>query len=110
MTINELTELAQDARDDLGGDAQIRIARQPGYPIRSGTRSSMWPQGPAELLFPGESQPCWRYAAPPAVSAPAQARIRRVMRGASSVSHYCGPASRQLVSSPVSGELTNSSP
>ena len=35
MTIDELIELAQDARKDLGGDAQVRIAYQPGYPLRA---------------------------------------------------------------------------
>ena len=33
MTIDELIELTQDARKDLGGDAQVRIAYQPGYPL-----------------------------------------------------------------------------
>jgi len=32
VTIDELIKLAQDARVDLGGDAQVRIAYQPGYP------------------------------------------------------------------------------
>lgn len=35
MTIDELIELARDAREDLGGDAQIRIAYQLGYPLRA---------------------------------------------------------------------------
>jgi len=35
MTIDELIELAQDAREELGGNAQVRIACQPGYPIRA---------------------------------------------------------------------------
>lgn len=35
MTIDELIELAKDAREDLGGDAQVRIAYQPGYPLRA---------------------------------------------------------------------------
>ena len=35
MTIDGLIELAQDAREDLGGDAQVRIAYQPGYPLRA---------------------------------------------------------------------------
>ena len=35
MTIDELIELASDAREDLGGDAQVRIAYQPGYPLRA---------------------------------------------------------------------------
>ena len=32
MTIDELIELAQDAREDLGGDAQVRIAYLAGLP------------------------------------------------------------------------------
>lgn len=35
MTIDELIELAAEARGELGGDAQVRIAYQPGYPIRA---------------------------------------------------------------------------
>ena len=35
MTINELIELASEAREDLGGDAEVRIASQPGYPLAS---------------------------------------------------------------------------
>lgn len=35
MTIDELIELAEQAREDLGGDAQIRIASQPGWPLRA---------------------------------------------------------------------------
>ena len=35
MTIDELIELAAEARSDLGGGAQVRIAYQPGYPIRA---------------------------------------------------------------------------
>ena len=35
MTIDELIELATEAREDLGGDAQVRIAYQPGYPLRA---------------------------------------------------------------------------
>jgi hypothetical protein len=34
MTIDELIELAGEAREDLGGDAQVRIAWQPGWPLR----------------------------------------------------------------------------
>jgi hypothetical protein len=39
MTIDELIELAQDAREDLGGDTQIRIAYQPGLATPSAPRS-----------------------------------------------------------------------
>jgi hypothetical protein len=35
MTIDELIALAGEAREDLGGDAQVRIAFQPGYPVRA---------------------------------------------------------------------------
>lgn len=35
MTIDELIELAENARQDLGGHAQVRIAYQPGYPLRA---------------------------------------------------------------------------
>jgi hypothetical protein len=35
MTIDELIELAAEARGELGGDAQVRIAYQLGYPIRA---------------------------------------------------------------------------
>jgi hypothetical protein len=35
MTIDELIELASEAREDLGGDAEVRIASQPGWPLRS---------------------------------------------------------------------------
>lgn len=32
MTIDELIELAIEAREDLGSDAPVRIACQPAYP------------------------------------------------------------------------------
>ena len=35
MTIDELIELASEAREDLGGDAEVRIASQPGWPLRA---------------------------------------------------------------------------
>jgi hypothetical protein len=35
MTIDELIDLAGEAREDLGGDAQVRIACQRGYPVRA---------------------------------------------------------------------------
>jgi hypothetical protein len=38
MTIDELIELAEEAREDLGGDAQVRIASQPGWPLRAALR------------------------------------------------------------------------
>jgi hypothetical protein len=38
MTIGELIELAAEARRELSGDAQVRIAYQPGWPIRAALR------------------------------------------------------------------------
>jgi hypothetical protein len=35
VTIDELIELASEAREDLGGDAEVRIASQPGWPLRA---------------------------------------------------------------------------
>ena len=35
MTIDELIELVSEAREDLGGDAEVRIASQPGWPRRA---------------------------------------------------------------------------
>ena len=35
VTIGELIEMATEAREDLGGDAQVRIASQPGWPLRA---------------------------------------------------------------------------
>ena len=35
MTIDELITLVEEARENLGGDAQIRIASQPGWPLRA---------------------------------------------------------------------------
>src|ERR1019366_4665702 len=57
MTIDELIELAQDAREDLGGDAQVRIAHQPGYPLRAALRCVTVPPStdPAGLDGPDET-------------------------------------------------------
>lgn len=51
MTIDELIELAQAAREHLGGDAQVRIAYQPGYPLRAalGLVTVPFSTNPAEL-------------------------------------------------------------
>ena len=35
MTLDELMELASEARENLGGDAEVRIASQPGWPLRA---------------------------------------------------------------------------
>jgi hypothetical protein len=57
MTIDELIELAQDAREDLGGDAQVRIAHQPGWPLRAALGYVTVPAStdPAGLYGPGET-------------------------------------------------------
>lgn len=38
MTLDQLIEDLEDAREDLGGDAEIRIAFQPNWPIRTTLR------------------------------------------------------------------------
>ena len=57
MTIDELIELAVEAREDLGGDAQVRIACQPGYPVRASLQYLTVPfsTDPAELYGPDET-------------------------------------------------------
>lgn len=59
MTIDELIALAQEAREDLGGDAEVRIATQPGYPVRAALRYVTTPfsTDPAELYAPNETAP-----------------------------------------------------
>jgi hypothetical protein len=55
LTIDELIELAAEAREDLGGDAQVRIAYQPGWPLRAALQYVTVPPStdPAELYGPG---------------------------------------------------------
>jgi hypothetical protein len=57
MTIDELIALAEEAREDLGGDAQVRIACQPGYPVRAALQYVTIPPStdPAELYGPDET-------------------------------------------------------
>jgi len=57
MTIDQLIELARDAREDLGGDAQVRIAYQRGYPLRAALQYVTVPfsTDPAELYGPDET-------------------------------------------------------
>lgn len=57
MTIDELIELATEAREDLGGDARVRIAYQPGYPLRAALRYVTVPPStdPADLNGPNET-------------------------------------------------------
>jgi hypothetical protein len=59
MTIDELIALAGEAREDLGGDAQVRIACQPGYPVRAALQYVTIPHStdPAELHGPDETAP-----------------------------------------------------
>jgi|HubBroStandDraft_1064217.scaffolds.fasta_scaffold167169_2 hypothetical protein len=58
MTIDELIEVATEAREDLGGDAQVRIAYQPGYPLRAalGFVTVPYSTDPDELYGPDEQQ------------------------------------------------------
>jgi hypothetical protein len=57
MTIDELIALAEEAREDLGGDAQVRIACQPGYPVRAALQYVTIPHStdPGELYSPAET-------------------------------------------------------
>jgi hypothetical protein len=57
MTIDELIELAEDARQDLGGHAQVRIAYQPGYPLRAALRCVTVPPStdPSDLYGPDKT-------------------------------------------------------
>jgi hypothetical protein len=57
MTIDELITLAEEAREDLGGDAQVRIAFQPGWPLRAALAYVTIPHStdPAELYDPDET-------------------------------------------------------
>jgi hypothetical protein len=57
LTIDELIGLAQDAREGLGGDAQVRIAYQPGYPLRTALEYVTVPYSadPADLYGPDET-------------------------------------------------------
>ena len=60
MTIDELIALAEEAREDLGGDAQVRIACQPGYPVRAALQYVTIPHSstdPGESLRPGRHGP-----------------------------------------------------
>jgi hypothetical protein len=57
VTIDQLIELARDAREDLGGGAQVRIAYQRGYPLRAALGYVTVPPStdPAELYGPDET-------------------------------------------------------
>lgn len=57
MTVDELIELAEEARADLGGDAQVRIAYQRGYPLRAALRCVTVPPStdPSDLYGSGET-------------------------------------------------------
>jgi hypothetical protein len=57
MTIDELIELASQAREDLGGDAEVRIAYQPGWPLRAALACVTIPYStdPSDLYGPDET-------------------------------------------------------
>jgi hypothetical protein len=78
MTIDELIELATEAREDLGGDAQIRIAYQPGYPLRAalGFVTIPYSTDPDELYGPDERHvPVARRRRPPRPGEPLRPRL-----------------------------------
>ena len=56
MTIDELMELASEARENLGGDAEVRIASQPGWPLRAALACVTIPHStdPSDLYDPDE--------------------------------------------------------
>jgi hypothetical protein len=57
MTIDELIALAKEAREDLGGDAEVRIASQPGWPLRAALACLTIPHStdPADLYGADEA-------------------------------------------------------
>ena len=46
MTLDQLIEELEDAREDLGGDAEVRIAYQPNWPIWATLRYVTVPEDP----------------------------------------------------------------
>ncbi|MGO8896272.1 MAG: hypothetical protein ACLP8X_34290 [Streptosporangiaceae bacterium] len=56
MTLDELMELASEARENLGGDAEVRIASQPGWPLRAALACVTIPHStdPSDLYGPDE--------------------------------------------------------
>ena len=57
MTIDQLIELATEAREELGGDAEARIASQPGWPLRATIACMTIPRSTdaADLYAEGET-------------------------------------------------------
>jgi hypothetical protein len=41
MTIDELMTRLEDARDELGGETDVRIALQPGYPLEASIKGCL---------------------------------------------------------------------
>lgn len=64
-TLDELITELEDAREALGGDAPVRIARQPGWPLRgmvAAVTTADDPDaggGPHGELPGGDSRICW---------------------------------------------------
>ena len=56
MTLDELMELASEARENLGGDAEVRIATQPGWPLRAALACVAIPHStdPSDLYGPDQ--------------------------------------------------------
>jgi hypothetical protein len=89
MTIDELITLAEEAREDLGGDAQVRIACQPGYPVRAALQYVTIPHrtDPAELYGQDETAPARATTARSSGWPPATSRTARTP------THPSGPGS-----------------
>jgi len=48
MNIDEMIQQLEEARDDLGGDAEVRIAYQPNWPLRGTVAAVTVPQDDSE--------------------------------------------------------------
>jgi hypothetical protein len=69
MTIGDLIQQLEEARDDLGGDPEVRIAYQPNWPLRAAVAYVTIPpcSDPGDLYGEGEAAPgqdkdgrfCW---------------------------------------------------
>lgn len=46
MTIDEMIAALEEAREDLGGEAQVRVAYQPNWPLRGTVARVTVPDGP----------------------------------------------------------------
>ncbi len=56
MTLDEMISELEDAREDLGGDAEVRVAYQPNYPLR-GTVAAVTVPDTDDPYSEGEAAP-----------------------------------------------------